>query len=147
MHCFAIFANFILFMMKVLYTVFYLLISTFSYILLHCLIRFQEPTSSDAIGKWPGKQIVLSSTPEMVKSTAVVKWSSSRQVVQFSKLSINTNLNDAPENWLRSRSYGEQYLRELPWRRRHFECTRFLHIYSFWYLSYAVFSVYCRLIQ
>ncbi|KAK7109467.1 hypothetical protein V1264_013501 [Littorina saxatilis] len=71
------------------------------------------------------KQVAVSPKRDVVKSTAVVKWSATQFPVQFSKLSMNTNLNDAPANWLRSESREEQHLRDLPWQRHHSECSSF----------------------
>lgn len=64
-------------------------------------------------------------TSDVVKSTAVVEWSSTRFPVQFSKLSMNTNLNDAPANWLRSHSTVEKHLRDLPWQKDRSEFSSF----------------------
>ena len=69
-------------------------------------------------------QMAVSTKQDAVKSTAVVKWSATQFPLQFSELSLNTNLNDAPANWLRSESREEQHLRDLPWQRHHSECSR-----------------------
>lgn len=69
-------------------------------------------------------QVALSPKKEIVKSTAVVEWSATRFPVQFCKLSLNTNINDTPANWLRSQSSVEQHLRDLTWQRERSEFSR-----------------------
>ncbi|KAK7498450.1 hypothetical protein BaRGS_00010404, partial [Batillaria attramentaria] len=70
-------------------------------------------------------QVAVSPKRDVVKSTAVVEWSATRCPVQFSQLSLNTNLNDAPANWLRSQSTVEQHLRDLPWQKDRSEFSSF----------------------
>ncbi|KAL8603667.1 hypothetical protein ACOMHN_017164 [Nucella lapillus] len=75
----------------------------------------------------PGEQnqVAISPKRDIVRSTAVVKWSDTQFPLQFSQLSLNTNLNDAPDNWLCSDSREEQHLRDLAWQRQHSHCSSF----------------------
>ena len=84
---------------------------------------YQKSVSAEVVPAHQ-KQVAVSPKRDVVKSTAVVKWSATQFPLQFSQLSMNTNLNDAPANWLRSESREEQHLRDLPWQRHHSECSR-----------------------